>query len=45
MIDFKKWFDLDNMPPKKRAIAIRVIIVILCILTTLAGVLFSELTM
>ena len=45
MIDLDKWFDLDNMPPKKRAIVIRVIIVVLCILTTLAGVLFSELTM
>ena len=45
MIDLEKWIDLDNMPPKKRAIVIRVIIVVLCILTTLAGVLFSELTM
>ena len=45
MIDFEKWFDLDNMSPRKRSIVIKITIVILCILTTLAGVLFSVLTM
>ena len=45
MIDFEKWFDLDNLSPKQRSIVIKVTIVVLSILTTLAGILFSVLTM
>lgn len=45
MIDFEKWFDLDNLQPEKKRMVIRIVIVVLCILTTMAGILFSELTM
>ncbi len=45
MFHFEDLFDFDNMPPKKRRIVIRILIVSLCILTTLAGILFSILTM
>ena len=45
MFDFEKIFDLDNMSPKKRNLVIKITIVVLAILTTLGGILFSMLTM